>query len=139
MRTVGRHRYPFDQCTISVQKNVQNSQNIQPGTRPRDARAKAHSAIAERAEIHAAPERGPLQRPHEREPPNSEHGDSQDINRDAKLGFENTFVTARKRLGGEVAQGTGYDTENASEQGAGEEVAVLADGEEVGRGREDLG
>lgn len=49
------------------------------------------------------------------------------------------MILPRQIASAEVAERAGRDAQDAADEGAGEEVAVLGDGEVVGRRGEDLG
>lgn len=78
---------------------------------------------------------GIIQRPAKREPTDNENQRREAAHWNTELGFIHAAVLAGQVLGCEVAQGARSDAEDAADEGAGEEVAVLTDGQGVwGRG-----
>lgn len=80
-----------------------------------------------------------VQRPPEREPADRKQYHGEYAHRNPELGFVHALVALREAARDKVAERAGCHAEQASEQGAREEEAVLRDVEAVGWRREDLG
>lgn len=114
------------------------SQNIQPPTRTRHTRPKAHGPIAKTAQHHIL-RLLLIQRPTKHKPPDRKHSRREQTHGNAELGFVDAAVLLGEVTRGEVADGAGRDAQDAADQGAREEEAVFADCEEVRGWGEDLG
>jgi hypothetical protein len=119
-------------------KGDKDSQNVQPPTRTSNTRPKTHRPIAKTTQHHQIPT-FPIQRPPKHKPPQRKHGRRKPAHRNPKLRLIHPLVFPREGFRSIVAYWTGRDAEQAADEGAGEEEAVLRDGEGVGWGCEDLG